>query len=375
MALSGIRIVDLSRLLPGPFATQILADMGAEVIKVEGSDGGDYTRYYPPAAADGNSAMFHALNRGKKSVMLDLTKPADKEKFFQLLATADVLMETFRPGVMAKLGVSPKSLSERFPSLIICSISGYGQTGPDALKAGHDLNYLARAGVLGMMKAPCALPVQVADIAGGSFPAAMQILAALYQRSKTGKGCVIDVSMTDWAHSLLVMAHSRHAVSGEPIGKGVDWLGGAIPCYDVYKTADGHIAVGALEPKFWKALCKALNLPDLKDKQALMGEEGQAVRQQLQQVLSSKTSAQWEEFFAPLDVMVEIIRAPEDAVKADRQLAARNLTLPVTIQDQKYTFPRIPLQMGSISERPSTEGGPQLGQHTESVFKQLRSRL
>jgi alpha-methylacyl-CoA racemase len=260
MALQGVRVLDMSRLLPGPLATQFLVDLGAEVIKVficvfvilfyffatrvhsshicrpqvEDTAGGDYARYYPPLAADGSSAVFHSLNRGKKSVVLNVKKPADKDAFLKLLATADVLVETFRPEVMAKLGLSPRDLVARFPKLIVCSISGYGQVclycsrhcdrdrycefgriiyinisvrmqdGPAALRAGHDLNYLARAGVLGMMKVPTTLPVQVADIAGGTYPAVVQILAALLQRQKTGKGCVIDVAMTDWAHALMV---------------------------------------------------------------------------------------------------------------------------------------------------------------------------
>jgi crotonobetainyl-CoA:carnitine CoA-transferase CaiB-like acyl-CoA transferase len=165
--LSGVRVLDMSRLLPGPFCTQLLCDLGAEVIKVEDPEGGDYARSYPPLLGDGNSAAFHALNRGKKSVTLDLKRAEDWRRFLALLATADVLVESFRPGVLAKLGAGPSALAARFPGLIVCSISGYGQTGPDALRAGHDVNYLAKSGVLGLMARPELLPVQVADIAGG----------------------------------------------------------------------------------------------------------------------------------------------------------------------------------------------------------------
>jgi crotonobetainyl-CoA:carnitine CoA-transferase CaiB-like acyl-CoA transferase len=174
--------------------------MGAEVIKVEDPDGGDYARLYPPLMRDGSSALFHALNRGKQSVTLDLKQKADYARFLSLLSTADVLVETFRPGVLAKLGASPQQLLQRFPSLIVCSISGYGQTGPDALRAGHDVNYLAKAGALGVMEKPALLPVQVADIAGGSYPAAVQILAALRHKEKTGKGAIIgQIERTCWA--------------------------------------------------------------------------------------------------------------------------------------------------------------------------------
>jgi crotonobetainyl-CoA:carnitine CoA-transferase CaiB-like acyl-CoA transferase len=216
--LAGVRVLDMSRLLPGPFCefearqrgrcslftaltarppaarsagSQLLCDMGAEVIKIEDFNGGDYVRSYPPAMSDGNSAIFHALNRGKKSVQLDLKNKDDHAAFMKLLGTADILLETFRPGVMKKLGLSPPSLLQRFPSLIVCSISGYGQTGPDSLRAGHDVNYVAKSGAFGTMPEPKLLPLQVADIAGGSYPAAVQILAALRQKEKTGKGAII----------------------------------------------------------------------------------------------------------------------------------------------------------------------------------------
>jgi alpha-methylacyl-CoA racemase len=164
--LSGIRVLDLSRLLPGPYCTQILSDLGAQVIKIEDSLG-DYARYYPPLADDGNSAFFHAINRGKLSVKLDLKLSEDREKFLKLLSSAQVLVESFRPGIMKKLNLEPNYLLSLFPKLVICCISGYGQTGPDSLKAGHDSNYLARSGVLSINKNPQLLPVQVADIAGG----------------------------------------------------------------------------------------------------------------------------------------------------------------------------------------------------------------
>eukprot|EP00736_Rhodelphis_marinus_P011953 Rmarinus@m.16487 len=187
-ALSGVRVVDLSRLLPGPYATQMLADLGAEVIKVEDPEGGELTRYLPPLAPDGTSLVFHSLNRGKKSVTLDLKNKDDIAQLYQLLETADVLMESFRPGVMERLIGDVSQLREKFPSLVICRISGFGQTGPDRLTPGHDVNYCARAGVLSICTPhPAPLPVQAADICGGAYPAVMQVLAALYQREKNTK--------------------------------------------------------------------------------------------------------------------------------------------------------------------------------------------
>ena len=201
--LKGIRVLDFTRLLPGPYATQILADLGAEVIKIEEPIAGDYTRKDPLQCVDGNSYGFHALNRGKKSVSLNLKKESDRIKCEKLIATADVLIESFRPGVMKKLGFDPHELHKKYPSLIICSISGYGQNGPQHLRAGHDINYISRAGLLGLMQKPSLPPAQIADLCGGSFPAAMQIIAALYYRqNNNNQGNIIDVSMTDCSYAL-----------------------------------------------------------------------------------------------------------------------------------------------------------------------------
>ena len=184
--LKGIRVLDFTRLLPGPYATQILADLGAEVIKVEEPIKGDYTRKSLTQAIDGNSFGFHALNRGKKSVSLNLKKQSDKLLCHKLISTADVVIESFRPGVMKKLGFAPQDLLIKHPSLIICSISGYGQTGPNHMRAGHDINYISKAGLTWLIKTPSLAPAQIADLCGGSFPAALQIIAALYYRQNNG---------------------------------------------------------------------------------------------------------------------------------------------------------------------------------------------
>ena len=223
--LDGIRILDLSRLLPGPFCTQLLADLGAEVIKIEDPQGGDYLRWVPPLLDDGTSVLFHALNRGKKSVTLDL-KSADGLKHFRALAAAaDVVVESFRPGVMEKLGLAPSSLLREFPRLVVCSISGYGQQGPLRLRAGHDINYVARSGALSLMAAPTVLPVQIADLAAGAWPAAMQICAALVGRARSGVGAIVDVSMKDGVTGLLSMMLAR-TLAGEDVSSGRDLLVG-----------------------------------------------------------------------------------------------------------------------------------------------------
>lgn len=211
--LSGVRVLDLTRLLPGPFASQILADLGAEVIKIEQPIIGDYLRINTGLCIDGNSIAFHAVNRGKKSVTLNLKSASDKILFDTLLSTADVMMESFRPGVMKKLGFASSDLLKKYPSLIICSISGYGQSGPHHLRAGHDINYISRAGLLNLMKNPALPPVQIADICGGSWPAVFQIVACLYARTQNGnKGNIIDVSMTDCSYALGVIQQAMAKV-------------------------------------------------------------------------------------------------------------------------------------------------------------------
>jgi len=371
--LAGVRVLDMSRLLPGPFASLILRDLGAEVIKVEDSEGGDYVRYNPPVIDDGNSVVFHALNRGKKSVVFNLKKKEHVQQFKQLVATADVVLESFRPGVLARLGLGPEQLLSEFPWLVLCSISGYGQTGPDTLKAGHDINYLAQAGVLGMMKTPSVLPVQVADVCSGALPAVVQILAALRRTEREGKGAIIDVSMTDNSYTLLLMPQAKFSATGELIGAGRDTLSGGLPCYDVYKTKDGFYSVGALEPKFWKPLVESLGLPELASPafQFAQGEEGDQVRAQVQAKFASKTNGEWVRHFEKVDACVEPILRPEEVSKRQPQLAARELDIEVRVGERMVSLPKTPLRMTGVKH--VAEPGPLIGQHTEEILEELRA--
>lgn len=362
--LNGIRVVDLSRLLPGPFCTQLLVDLGAEVIKVEEPNGGDYLRNVPPTLDDGTSVMFHALNRGKKSVCLDLKLAADLARFHALVRTADVVVESFRPGVLAKLGVAPATLLELNPRLVVCSISGYGQTGAYRLKAGHDINYLARAGVLSMMKQPTVLPVQVADLAGGALPAALQVCAALVGRGRTGKGSLIDVSMMHASFGLLTPSFVRSSALGDVVDGGEDLLVGRVPCYGVYPTQDGHISVGALEPKFWFALCTALDLEELAPRGLEDGAAGEEVRSILAAVFAKKSGAAWQEFLAPYDVCVEVLRSPAEAL-ADPELP----TVDIEIAGKQVRMP-VP-SLGIAGSAPSMVRAPTLGEHTDAILASL----
>lgn len=361
LPLVGVRVLDLSRLLPGPYCTQLLRDLGAEVIKVEDPHGGDYVRHTPPLLADGNSVFFHALNRGKKSVCLDLKNDGDRERFLALVATADVVVEGFRPGVLDKLGVGPARLLEANPRVVVCSISGYGQHGPLAKRAGHDVNYLARAGALALMREPTVLPVQVADLAGGALPAAFSICAALVGRATSGKGAILDVSMTHQAHGLLALTLSRASVPDEPpLGGGRDLLIGAVPCYGVYRTKDGYLSVGGIEPKFWMGLCAALELPELADRGLDSGAAGDEVRALLSAKLASRTTDEWAAALAPLDVCVEPVRAPEE-VLADPSFAR----VDVVVGD---TTVALPVPASAFGVAPVAERGPLLGEHNETVL-------
>jgi alpha-methylacyl-CoA racemase len=357
--LEGVRVLDLSRLLPGPFATQLLGDLGAEVIKVEDPEGGDYLRAVPPVLDDGTSVLFHALNRGKSSVAVDLKTDAGRSAFLRLCETADVVVESFRPGVLDRLGLGPAMLRARFPRLVICSLSGFGQSGLLRHRAGHDVNYVARAGAFSLMKTPTLLPVQVADLAGGAWPAAMQICAALVGRARTGEGAIIDVDMTAGVTGLLAMLLARVAVS-ERVDGGRDLLVGRVPCYDIYPTADGHLAIGALEPKFWSALCQALGQPDLRDR-AFDDDDGpQGARAILKAQLKTKTTSEWTELLAGVDCCVEPVLSPEQ-VYADCH--------GVFVEVDGHAPLKLPtLGLGIVGHTPSSKPAPALGADTERLL-------
>ena len=367
-ALSGVRILDLSRLLPGPYCTQILGDLGAEVIKVEDPAGGDYLRHIPPLVGD-VSASFAAINRGKRSICLDLKDDADVARLRGLCARCDILVESFRPGVMERLGVGPEVLRAEQPHLIYCRISGYGQEGPDRLRAGHDVNYAARAGVLGLGPRPSVLPVQVADLVGGALLPAIQILAALRRRDLCGEGATIDAAMIDGAWAMLAMPLARHLACAEPLEPGGGLLSGGIPAYNVYPTRDGSLAVGALEPKFWEPLCDAIERPDLKACGLARGEEGARVRGELRELFRRHTTAEWLERLDPLDCCVEPLRDPQSAHLEDPALARRTHVAEVELHGQRVTLPLLPVQVGEDVRRRAAP--PVLGADTAALLAEL----
>ena len=325
MPLQGLRVVDLSLLAPGPYATRVLAELGAEVIKVE-PPAGDLSRYMPPLVGDPPAGgVFHELNAGKKSVILDLKDDAGREAFRALVATADVLVDGFRPGVLARLGCDPEALMAAHPRLIYCAVTGFGLTGPDARRAGHDIGYLARAGVLelnGDAERPRTIGVQVADI-GASLVAVSGICAALYERERTGHGRVVDVSLVESgrAFNALNLGFSK---AGADVRRGDQLLDGSRPCYAVYATKDGgHLAVGALEPKFWFQFANAIGCPELANRGLDEGDLGAEVKAQVQAKLLERTRDEWTAVFRDVDCCVEPILSVEES-EADAHLKARH---------------------------------------------------
>ncbi len=370
LPLAGMRVLDLSRLLPGPYCTLVLADLGADVVKVEDPDGGDYLRSMPPMAGE-LSGLFHALNRNKRSLSLSLKAPEGVRALLRLVQRFDVVVESFRPGVMARLGLSYQALSEANPRAIVCALSGYGQEGPLAGRAGHDLGYLARSGVLGYSgdEGSVGMPgVQVADIGGALF-AAVGILAAVQERERTGKGRLVDVALCESSLAFLHMhlgARIALGSQGAPLARGRELLNGGSACYRVYQTRDGrHLAVAALEPKFWSGFCDAVGRPDLASQGWSSGPEGRRAVEEVQAIVGARTLADWEQFLAGRDLCCEPVREG-DEVLSEPALLARGafFSLENEREGRAVGQLRTPLHLG---DRPAT-GAPALGQHTDEVL-------
>ncbi len=363
-ALSGVRVLDLTRLLPGPFLTMVLADMGADVVKVEDPRIGDYLRGFPPAKA-GMSGRFLAVNRGKRSLALDLKDPAGRATFGKLVEKADVVVESFRPGVMEKLGVGYAALAAINPKIVMCSISGFGQTGPYADRAGHDLGYIGLAGVLAMGGAAGGAPmlpgVQIADLAGGGLWGATAILAALFRRERTGQGAWLDISMTEGALALLAAELGNLDCGARPT-RGRDTLNGALACYGVYATSDGrYLAVGALEPKFWIALNTAIGRPP--NISEIVGDQVK-LRAELAAVFATKTGAEWAEILGKHDCCVElVVELDELAAHPVHQAREVFFTYDGGSGVGPVTQCRTPIGKPTAPKPP-----PRLGQHTAEVL-------
>lgn len=319
-ALQGLKVIDFSTLLPGPFATMMLADMGAEVIHIESPTRVDLVRVMPPYA-NGQATAHSYLNRNKQSIALDLKDSSSISLLKEKVKDADILVEQFRPGVMQRLGLGYDALVKINPRLIYCSITGYGQTGDYKNRAGHDINYLALSGIMGhsgrQKSGPPPMGVQIADVAGGSLHAVIGILAAVVERTKSGLGQYIDISMTDCAVTLNSMAASASLAGQQEQNAETATLNGA-SFYDYYQTQDGkYLSIGSLEPQFMLALAQALQLPILAEKGAsFVSEDQQAVKQALRDKIATQSQQHWIALFAQLDVCVEPVLSLDEALSS-----------------------------------------------------------
>ncbi|MFD2570988.1 CaiB/BaiF CoA transferase family protein [Spirosoma soli] len=371
--LVGLRILDLTRLLPGPLGTMLMADMGAEVIKIELPHAPDYVRAFPPYV-QGESVNYLAYNRSKRSVLLDYQTPEGQDKFLALVKTADVVVEQFRPGYLTRLGIDYPVARAVNPRIIYVSITGYGQTGPYANLAGHDLNYLALSGVLSLTgetptEAPTIPGVQLADIAGGSYMGVMAVLSALYARERTGEGQHVDVSMTDAVMPLLSVAYASFAGTSQVPERGTMPLSGGLPNYGVYQCRDGkYIALGTLEPKFWERFCTLVNKPDWRMINTYQSPAQLAdIKTQIQGVFAEKDRDEWTQVGLEQDILLTPVYGLNE-LENDPHLQARGMILREThpVAGPIHSI-GVPLKFSATPAQPAWPA-PTLGEDTDAVL-------
>jgi len=370
LALRGLRVLDLTRLLPGPFGTLILADLGADVVKIEQPGAGDYLRMLPPLV-DGIGARFRAVNRGKRSVALDLGCDAGREVLLRLASSADVVVEGFRPGVMDRLGIGFAALCEVKPDTILCSISGYGQTGPYKARAGHDINFLALSGLLAELSGdrhPRPLPVQIADLVGGGLFGVVAILAGLEQRRRGGGPLHLDVSMTEGVMALIAGEVADLLAAGEARpAPGEALLTGGLATYGVYPAADGKLlAVGALEPKFSGVLGPLLGFEARADDMVAGPARQRSLAEQIGRSLKTRGREEWMEVLGAHDVCCEPALAPAELADHPQHRARGVLRAGETAWGLSADGP---------VHTPCTRVGPDrvapnLGEHTREVLRE-----
>jgi crotonobetainyl-CoA:carnitine CoA-transferase CaiB-like acyl-CoA transferase len=404
LPLEGIKVLDLSRLLPGGFCSLLLADFGADVLKVEDTGMGDYIRWSPPyyegAHESAKSALFLSLNRNKRSIRLDLKSDGGREALLRLVREHDVVLESFRPGVLDRLGVGYERMREQNPGIVYCAISGYGQTGPKRAASGHDMNYLGLVGLLGLTGerdggvggGPIQSAGQIADLGGGALMAAFGIMAALRERDGapagrggsgsagsgsldgrpervgSGVGQVVDVSMADGALSWLAMVAAGYFADGAVPRRGDLPLAGSLVCYRPYECADGWVTLGALEPKFWQAWCRGVEREDLIAKQ--FERPGSDTHEQVQEIFKTRGRADWEAFARKHDCCLEPVLELDEALESE---LVREREMVVEIEQPGVERPvrqlGIPVKLRRTPGEPARLPGPALGEHTEEVLR------
>jgi alpha-methylacyl-CoA racemase len=376
-ALSDVKVLDLSRLLPGGFCSLMLADFGAEVLKVEDTGMGDYVRWaipkYEGAEESASAAYFLALNRGKKSIRINLKSEGGRAVLLKLVKEYDVVLESFRPGVLDRLGVGYERMKQENPRLVYCAISGYGQDGPYRDRSGHDMNYLGLVGLLGLTGDKEGPPVQaagqIADLGGGALMAAFGIMAALRERDRSGEGQLVDVSMADGSLSWLAMVAAKYFADKTGPHRGDLELAGSLVCYRPYACADGYVTLGALEPKFWQAWCRGIGREDLIEKQ--FERPGSEAHAEVERIFLEKTRAEWQEFASHHDCCLEPVLDLDEALDSEL-VRAREMV--VEVEQPGATEPvkllGAPVKLSRTPAEP-TNPGPALGEHTREVLTGL----
>lgn len=363
--LKGITVLDLTRLLPGPMCTLHLADMGADVIKIEDIGMGDYARSIPPIQ-NNNSIFFNAVNRNKRSVAIDITTADGKAVFFKLLEKADVVVESFRPGVVQKLGIDYETVKQIKPNIVYCAITGYGQTGPYSKLAGHDINYCSYSGVLDRNEnAPFIPNFQIADIVGGALNAAVGILAALVQQKVSGVGQYIDISMMDGllAHHTTALAQLNSEQKG--------LLVGTLPCYAIYQTADNkYMALGALEFKFWERFCKAVEREDLIPLYMTSEDQAKQTMDEVATIFKSNTREYWTQKLVPTDCCASPVLSLNETLSNEQVVARKMVQFFENETEGKMQQFALPIKFSGFEfniQRPA----PLQGQHTEMELSKI----
>ncbi|MFL5865460.1 MAG: CaiB/BaiF CoA transferase family protein [Solirubrobacteraceae bacterium] len=375
LPLHGLTVLDLSRLLPGGFCSLLLADFGADVIKVEDTAMGDYIRWSPPyyegAADTASSALFLSLNRGKRSIRLNLKTDGGREALLRLVRDADVLLESFRPGVLDRLGVGYERLRRENPRLVYCAISGYGQDGPSRNRSGHDMNYLGLNGLLGLTGEANGPPVQaagqIADLGGGALMAAVGILMALRERDHSGEGQLVDASMFDGSLSWLAMLAAETFATGRAPRRGELGLAGRYNCYRPYECADGYVTLGALEPKFWQAWCAGVGRPDLVEH--AFDSPDSASHAAVAAIFRERTRDQWRAFASEHDCCLEPVLGLDEALESEL-VAAREMVVELTQPgvERPVRLLGVPVKLSRTPGDAARAPGPELGEHTDQVL-------
>lgn len=371
--LRGTRVLDLTRLLPGPTCTLLMADLGADVLKVEDTELGDYARWIPPLKKK-LSYLFLSLNRNKKSLALNLRGKEGQEIFYQLVRSYDVIIESFRPGVTKKLGIDYETIRSINPKIIYCSLTGYGQTGPYKDRAGHDINYLGYSGLLDKLGKKGGSPIlpnfQMADLSGGALMSLIGILAALNNQKARGEGQYLDISMLDGLLSLLTIPLSTRHLNPSP-QRGEDILSGGSPCYQIYGTSDGrYMTLGAIEKKFWDLFCQAIERPDLIEDHLVMGIRAGEVENEIKQIFKSHPQEYWVNLFAQVDCCCTPVLTLEETLQ-DPHIQSRTMVISTNHpQEGEYVQFSTPIKMSNFQFSIEREA-PLMGEHSEEILQEI----